>query len=246
MGELMGKIDRRNKVEGLLQNRFNTLNSSIKNIIPRNESQKVETVTREKIMGKPEEWKFKDHRQPASDLTFTQNGKSVRLKTYLPGSYWIYFIEYSRKNLDKGVGLKGISENNFIYIPTFADGTIPTQLENDTANIIAIHEAAHEVDDKNNEDMYKKLFAKLDRATKYNESKYMPILREIKTRQEIGASELLLQTLINMQKDGINIFSGSYDQFSSLFLGGLRSQSYFLNIELPKEVCTPVRCENFI
>lgn len=233
MGELIGKKDRRNHTVGGLQTRFKRLIDSINGIVPDNKNLQMVVATREVIMGDPAEWKFKNFRQPASDLLFMQNGRSVCLKTYLPGDYWIYLTRYSRKDLEEGEEITGRSKGKYIYIPDFADDTTPTQLENDTVNVIAVHEAAHQVDNKKNQSVYRKLYAKLKKVNPKG-SKYMSILREITTRQELGSLELLLKTLKDMEQDGVTIFTSSSDQLRALLLGGLKSQGWLLNIELPK------------
>ncbi|MFA5770713.1 MAG: hypothetical protein WC894_04440 [Patescibacteria group bacterium] len=214
------------------QNRFDNSFKSIDGICSNKKMQVA--ATRKVVMGDPNEWKFKDFQQPASDLLFFQNGKSFNLKIYLPGNYWVYLIRYSRKDFNKGKSLGGRSEGKYIYIPDFTDGVNPTQLEKEAANIIALLEAAHQVDDEINRDLYGKLNAKLSNVNK-KEPEYMIILKEIKTRQELGSLELALDALKNMEKDGLNIFTGSSDQLRSILLEGLKSQGWLLDIELPKE-----------
>lgn len=217
------------------QKQFNGLWGRLPDIFVEDTRADIPVVTSEFIMGKPIEWRFGPlFRQPASDLQFIQGGRCVGLKDYLPGDYWIYGITYSRQNLLDGEKLTGQSQGPYIYIPRFTNDFAPTPLEVGTANVIAFHEAGHQVVDQNNRELYQQYLAQLGELED-EDPLYMAVLREMKSRHELGAWDLTLGGIMGMRQSGIELFTSSLDDFKSLFLGALRSQASFLDFSLPAE-----------
>lgn len=141
---------------------------------------------------------------------------------------------YTRKNISDGEQLNGQSYGKFIYVPDFSEKFNPTLLEIGEANIATIHEVGHQIDDQINKKIYSALSDRLSVIDSHeHEQEYLTVLRKLKTRSELGATELLLKAIELMQLDGVYLFIGTNNQLKALIMKNLTSQSPFLSVKLP-------------